>query len=200
MIQPSPFLLALDLSGKPVLVVGSGEEAIARASALKEAGASVSLVAPAPEAVLQNWAAENNVSLVEREPSEVDLDGMWLVVLADQNAQWAERLGRAASARRVFFCAIDQPKWNSFAHVALARAGALRVGFSSSGRAPALVAALRRELTRLFEEARLSEFVERMAELRERLPPERRAEKLRALAAQIRLTGRLSLPESDCSK
>jgi len=200
MTQPSPFLLALDLSGKPVLVVGSGEEAIARASALKDAGASVSLVAPAPEAMLQDWAAKNNVPLVEREPSEVDLDGMWLVVLADQNAQWAERLGRAARARRVFFCAIDQPKWNSFAHVALARAGALRVGFSSSGRAPALVAALRRELTRLFEEARLSDFVERMAELRERLPPERRAEKLRALASQIRLTGRLSLPESDCSE
>ncbi len=200
MIQPSPFLLALDMRGKPVLVVGSGGEAILRASALKEAGAAVLLIAPSPEAQLLEWAAREGVSLTERAPSESDLDGMWLAILADQDAELAERLGRAASARRVLFCAVDQPIWNSFAHVALARAGALRVGFSSSGRAPALVSALRREFTRLFEEAELSAFVERLAKLRESLPPEKRAEKMRALAAQVRLTGRLELPQGDSSE
>lgn len=195
MTQPSPFLLALDLRGKPTLVVGSGEEAIARASALQEAGASVVLVTPSPEAALWAWAREKGVPLLERAPLESDLDGVWLAVLADQHPAWAELLGRAANARRILFCAVDQPQWNSFAHVALARAGALRVGLSSSGRAPALVAALRRELMRLFEQAKLSDFVERMAQLRESLPPETRAEKLRTLAGKVRLTGHLELPE-----
>lgn len=189
-----PFLLALDLLGKSVLVVGSGDEARQRAESLMSAGAQVSVVSPTPDAALGDWALQNHVALIVREPEPQDLKERWLAVLTDRNPSWASMLGRAAALERVFFCAVDQPGFNTFSHVAIAKAGALQVGISSAGQAPAVAAALRRELDQVFREVDLASFVERFASLRNSLDRGERGEILRGLADHIRITGGLDLP------
>ena len=65
--------------------------------------------------------ASGAVTLAARPATEADLDGVWLAVLTDMDPALAERLSRAAEARRVFFCAVDQPGFGSFSHVCLDR-------------------------------------------------------------------------------
>lgn len=189
-----PFLAALDLRDKPVVVIGSGEEARSRAEAFVTAGALISLIVPAPDPELESWAQRCAIETTVREPQASDLSGKWLAVLTDRNPDRAARFGQLARQAGVFFCAIDQPEWNSFSHVAIVRAGSLQLGISSGGRAPAVAAGLRREFARIFTEADLASFVERFADLRDRLDPSQRIQRLRSLAAEIRLMGSLNLP------
>jgi siroheme synthase-like protein len=196
-VSSEAFLVGLELTGRACLVVGSDDEAARRATALARAGALVTIVAEAPNDAVRALAADGTVTLAARVFAETDLDGVWLAVLGDRDATRAERMARAAEARRVFFCAVDQPSFGSFSHLALARAGALSVGISTRGRAPALARRLREELERLFRAAGLERFVEGLAALRARTPSAERARVLGQAVANVRFTGALELPEQD---
>lgn len=193
MTTKDPLLVALDLEEKPCLVIGSGAEAAVRASALLRAGAEVRVVAEAPGPELEALAASVGLKLERRTFLESDLEPVWLVILADRDAELAARVGALARARRLLFCAIDRPAHNNFAHLAVARAGRLSVAISSGGSVPALAKRLRQELERVAAEAGLAEFVEWLARLREELPRAERAEKLARIVAGVRL-GPLELP------
>lgn len=187
--------LALHLKGKACLVVGSGAEALQRARRLARGGARVSVVSTAPSAELRALAAEGALELRERAPRDADLDGAWFAVLTDRDEALARRLGRAAEARRVWFCSVDQPEHGSASHLAEAHAGSLVLGISTAGRVPALARRLREELTRVFDEAGFADFVERLAELRARLPSAARRDTFSKLLSGLRFAGRLELPE-----
>jgi len=185
------FPVALILRERECVVIGSGEEAAARARALVEAGARVVCVAESPSAKLLALRDEAIVELAERAFREQDLDGKWLAVLTDRNAELAERVSSAAELRRVFFCATDQPEHNTFAHMALARAGLVTFAVSTEGQAPALGRRLREELERLSSEADLASFSEELAELRRRTPSAERAGVLGRAVAHVAFQGRL---------
>lgn len=187
--------IALVLEGKPCLVVGSGPEAARRARGLLEAGAALTVVAPAPDAELESLARDGSVRLERREFAESDLDRCWLAVLTDTNTELAARVAEAAERRRVLFAALDRPESSGFFHMAIARAGALLIAISTSGSVPALGRRLRQELERVLSEAKLEEFVERLAELREKTPSADRSRLLGRAVSGLRLTGKLELPE-----
>ena len=170
------FPIALKLRERRCLVVGDGSDAASRAQALADAGAEVLLVKPSDYVT-------------------TDLDGVWLAVLTERNAELAARLTADCEARQTFFCAVDQPAFGSFAHVAIARAGSLFVGIGSSGRAPALARRLRQLLQALFDRSGLAAYAEELAELRERTAPADRPRVLNAAVEALELEGRLKLPE-----
>jgi uroporphyrin-III C-methyltransferase/precorrin-2 dehydrogenase/sirohydrochlorin ferrochelatase len=170
------FPVALKLTAKRCVVIGKNEEARARAAALETAGAFVTVV--------EDFSAEH-------------LDGAWLAVLTDRDAALAERVAREAEARRVFFCAVDQPEVGSYSHVAITRAGPVFAAFGTQGEAPALARRLRELVEELFVNAGLGAFAARLAAVRKRTPPERRREVLNALVEDVRLEGKLVLPEVD---
>lgn len=176
MVTPA-FPVALKLVGRACLVVGTGDEARARAAALEAAGAKVTLVSRAFV------------------PS--DLDGMWLAVLTDRDDELALRIARAAEERRVFFCAVDQPEAGSYSHVAIARAGPVFAALGTQGEAPALARRLRELIEELFDGAGLGPFAESLAELRKNTPPERRRDVLNAAVEGVRIEGSLVLPKAD---
>lgn len=171
------FPVALKLDGRACLVVGTGEEARARAAALESAGAKV-------------------VTLERRFVPE-DLDGIWLAVLTERDAELAALIAREAEARRVFFCAVDQPEVGSYSHLGVARAGPVFAALGTQGEAPALARRLRELFEELFAKAGLGDFAERLAELRRNTPPERRREVLNAAVADVRIEGKLVLPKPD---
>jgi siroheme synthase-like protein len=189
----SAFPVALKLTGRAVLVVGGGDEAALRAEGLLAAGARVTVVS---ETVSERVAAlgASGVELVRRAPRPDDLDGRWLLVLADRNPALADELAREAEKRALFYCAIDDSRVGSFSHVAIARAGLVFAAVGSQGEAPALARRMRELLDGLFAKAGLAAFAERLAELRRVTPPEKRREVLAAAVRDVELRGELVLP------
>lgn len=189
------FPIGLKLDGLPCLVVGSGEEAPRRAEALFRAGARVTAVSGSPPADLAAMEARGELVLARRAFVESDFEGVWLAVLTDLNAPLAERMQREAARRRTFFCAVDQPAYSTYSHPALVREGPLVVAVSTSGRAPALARRLKEELARLFAEAGIQKFIDRLAELRAATPSAERRETLGRAVSAVRFTGKVEIPE-----
>jgi len=182
--------LNLLLDDRKCLVVGGGPEAALRAGNLLEAGAHVWVVGVEATPGLEALASAR-LRVEQRPFAESDVDDAWLVVQVTQDAALARRIGQACEARRVFFCAVDQPENSSYSHLALARAGALTVAIGTEGRAPALGRRLREELARVLNEAGAADEVERLAALRSATPPAERREALGRAVADVHFTGRL---------
>lgn len=187
------FPIALLLEGRAVLVVGSTSEATSRTRAFLEARAKPVVVSPSPSAELRDWANSGDITLHERDFTDADLDDKWLVVLVDQNASLAAHLAALAEQQRVFFCAVDQPEHNSYAHMAQARAGLLTIAISTAGQAPALGRRLREELERLLTDSGMADFVEQLAGLRAQTPSAERRQVLGEAVAAVRFDGTLRL-------
>lgn len=194
------FPIFLKLDGRRCLVIGNGSEAAHRASTLLEARAEVRLIAPEPDASLRTWLRQQAsplLSVAERPYEASDLDGVWLALLTERNAELAERVARDTEARQIFFCAVDQPAYGSFAHGARVSAGALTLAIGTAGRAPALARRLREIFQELFDRANLAEFVAKLAELREKTPSAERHRVLGEAVKSLRLEGRLRWDERE---
>jgi siroheme synthase-like protein len=182
--------LNLLLDDRKCVVIGGGAEAAQRTGNLLEAGARVLLVGEDETPGLEMLASPR-LSIEKRRFRESDLDEAWLVVQTIQDAELARRVGAACDARRIFFCAIDQPESSSYAHLALVRAGSLTLAIGTEGRAPALGRRLREELGRVLSEAGAAEEVERLAALRAATPSAQRREVLGNAVAEVHFTGSL---------
>jgi len=192
MTQPV-FPIALLLEGRACLVVGSRPEVTSRTQALLEARARPTVVSAAANEAIRALAATGSIELHERDFVDDDLDGKWLAVLVDENATLAARMARIAEAQRVFFCAVDQPQHNSYAHMAQARAGLLTIAISTAGQAPALGRRLREELERLLAAANMAAFVDKLAALRQVTPSSDRRKVLGDAVAGVHFSGKLEL-------
>jgi precorrin-2 dehydrogenase/sirohydrochlorin ferrochelatase len=194
------FPVSLKLEGRPCLVIGNGREARLRAEALLEARAPVRLVSSRADAEITAWASELGSPLLsfEARPYRVtDLDGVWLAVLTDRDGSLAAEVAADAERAQVLFCAVDQPAYGSFTHVARVTAGALTLAIGTAGRAPALARRLREIFQQLFDDAGMSAYVEQLAELRERTPSADRARVLGDAVKALCFEGRLRITPRD---
>jgi uroporphyrin-III C-methyltransferase/precorrin-2 dehydrogenase/sirohydrochlorin ferrochelatase len=132
----------LKLAGRRVVVVGGGSVAASKLDGLVTAGAVVTVVAPA---IAGSIAARNDVTVVEREFVEADLDGAWWVVAA-ATAAVNRVVAAAAEARRVFVNAVDDKDTATAYLGGVVRRGAVEVAISTGGTAPALAGLLREAL------------------------------------------------------
>lgn len=189
-MTPHGYPLNLLLDDRKCLVVGGGAEAALRTGNLLEAGARVLLVGEEATPGLELLTSPR-LRIEQRPFEERDLDDAWLVVQASQDAALAERIGGACAARRIFFCAIDQPEHSSYSHLALTRAGSLTLAIGTEGRAPSLGRRLREEFSRVLSEAGAADEVERLAALRAATPASQRREVLGRAVADVHLTGAL---------
>jgi uroporphyrin-III C-methyltransferase/precorrin-2 dehydrogenase/sirohydrochlorin ferrochelatase len=133
--------LFLNLTGRPVLLVGGGPVAASKLQQLRGTGAAVRVVAPevSPEIVA------TGVPVERRGFVETDLDGVWLVVAA-ATPEVNRAVSAAADARRIFVNAVDDPA-NATAYLSgVLRRDGVTVAISTDGHAPALTALLREAL------------------------------------------------------
>jgi siroheme synthase-like protein len=182
--------LNLLLEDRKCVVIGGGTEAAVRAGNLLEAGACVLLVGEETTPGLDSLASPK-LRVERRRFEATDLDEAWLVVQATLDAELARRVGDLCQARRIFFCAVDQPEHSSYAHLALVREGSLTLAIGTEGRVPALGRRLREELARVLSEAGAAEEVERLAALRTETPSVERREALGRAVADVHFTGSL---------
>jgi siroheme synthase-like protein len=151
--------LFLNVTGRPVVLVGGGRVAAAKLQQLLAAGARVTVVAPEVAAASQAVPAGDRervaprgdsacVRFVTRRFEPDDLDGAWLVVAAatpDVN----RAVAAAAEERRLFVNAVDDPA-NATAYLSgVVRRDGVTIAISTSGHAPALTSLLREALDAL---------------------------------------------------
>ena len=165
----------LKLQGRRVLLVGGGPVAAGKLRGLLEAGADVTVVAPA--IVLEIAAAP--VTTATRRFQVSDLDGVSFVVAAAPPDVNREVAG-AAQARGIFVNAVDDVESASAYAGAVVRRAGVTIAISTEGDAPALAGLVREALEALLpddldkwmETARASrrEWLERKVPMAERRP------------------------------
>lgn len=148
------FPIFLKLAGRPVLLVGGGPVAAGKLAALREAGALVTVVAPAITPPLR----QPGVTLRQRGFEAADLDGVWFVVAA-ATPEVNRQVAAAAAERRLFVNAVDDPAVATAYAGGVVRRGEVTMVLSTGGETPALSGLLREGL-----EALLPEDLDRWAE------------------------------------
>jgi precorrin-2 dehydrogenase/sirohydrochlorin ferrochelatase len=141
--------LFLDLKDRRVLVVGGGAVAERKVESLVAAGAAVNLVALDITDALAELAEAGTIRLQQRKFVEADLDGMVLVISATDDRAAQAQIAAAARARNIPINTVDQPELCDFIVPAIVRKGDVVLAISTSGRSPALAAALRARLERV---------------------------------------------------
>jgi precorrin-2 dehydrogenase/sirohydrochlorin ferrochelatase len=135
--------LFIELLDRPVLVVGGGAVAERKVQSLLEAGADITLVAPDVTQELQRLAKNKAIRIHQRRFEEMDVERALLVITATDDAQIQNRAVAAARSRGIPVNTVDQPALCDFIVPAVVRHGDVIVAISTSGKSPALAAALR---------------------------------------------------------
>ncbi|HET7503887.1 MAG TPA: bifunctional precorrin-2 dehydrogenase/sirohydrochlorin ferrochelatase [Kofleriaceae bacterium] len=154
--EPGLYPVFLKLDGLPVVVVGGGTVAAGKLDALLEAGAQITVVAPAISdairaratartGIADGVAGSGGLRLVERGFVPADLDGARWVVAAATPAVNRE-VAAAATARGLFVNAVDDVASASAYLGGVVRRGPATVAISTGGLAPALAGLLREAL------------------------------------------------------
>jgi precorrin-2 dehydrogenase/sirohydrochlorin ferrochelatase len=160
--------VALDLRGRPCLVVGGGPVSEAKVEGLLHAGARVTVVSPALSERLAAWAAAGRIACRQREYDASDLDGHHLVFSATDRRDVTLAVAADARQRGLWVNAADDPTYCDFHLPSVLRRGRLQVAVSTGGASPALAARVRRDLESYFT-PEYEDLVELAAEVRREL-------------------------------
>ena len=145
---------------RPVLVIGGGEVAARKIAFLLRAGAQVQVVAQRLEPHLTMLADEQAINWRATEFDESQLDAVFLVIAATDDAALNRRIFDAANARHRLVNVVDDQPLCSFIFPSIVDRSPLLVAISSGGNAPVLARLLREKI-----EALLPGNLGRMAEV-----------------------------------
>ena len=159
---PAPYPANLLLAGQPVLVVGGGPVAARKTEALQQAGARVTVVAPAAAASI---AEQPEVTWLRRSYQPPEAGSYRLVVTATNDPAVNAQVARDCEAANVFVNSADDPANCTFTLPSVARREHLQVTVSTDGRSPALARWLRRRIEREIDSG-YTKLLELLAETR----------------------------------
>jgi precorrin-2 dehydrogenase/sirohydrochlorin ferrochelatase len=150
------------------LVVGGGAVASRKVQGLLDGGLRVSVVAPEIVDELSALAASHpELTLLKRTYDPADLDGARLVIVATDDGALNRRIAEEAAKRGLLVNVVDDPDGGSFVTPSVHRAGEVTIAVST-GRTPAVAAAIRAELGRRFD-GRYDRAIRALRGLRDRL-------------------------------
>ncbi len=138
----------LDLRGRPAVVVGGGTVAETKVGPLVDAGARVTVVAPALTPGLALRVREAGLTHLPRVYAAGDLAGAYLVIAATDDPEVNHAVHAEAEARGVLVNVVDDPPYCGFILPSILRRGDLVVAVSTSGNAPALAVRIRERIER----------------------------------------------------
>ncbi|HWE57898.1 MAG TPA: bifunctional precorrin-2 dehydrogenase/sirohydrochlorin ferrochelatase [Acidimicrobiales bacterium] len=155
-VSETLYPVGLVVAGKRVVVVGGGTVAARKVEALVDAGARVTVVAPAIGAEVRRLP----VDLVERPYRTGDLEGAWLAIAATDDPEVNHLVHADGQGARVWVNAADDPAACDFTLPAVLRRGPVSVAVSTGGRSPALAGWLRDQVA-----AQLGDEIGQLAEM-----------------------------------
>jgi uroporphyrin-III C-methyltransferase/precorrin-2 dehydrogenase/sirohydrochlorin ferrochelatase len=145
------FPLFLDIAGKPVLLVGGGDVAARKYALLEDAGAKITVVAPALGAELTNALTTGGFTHQAREFQAGDIDGMWLIVAATDDRAVNAAAAADAHAARIPCNVVDDRELSSFIMPAIIDRSPVQIAVSTGGTSPVLARLIRERLETLLD-------------------------------------------------
>lgn len=137
------FPLFVRVEDRSVVIVGSGDEALAKARLLAQSSARLRIVAEAPEPELRALARAQGLSLVEETFTAAHLEGAVLVFAATGDQGEDRRIVAEARRQGVAVNAVDRPELCDFFTPALVNRAPLAVAIGTEGTGPVLAQMVR---------------------------------------------------------
>src|SRR5690349_8455168 len=104
-----PFLVGLRVEDRACVVLGGDDEAADKSARLLDAGARLTVVAPALVPRLRDLVDGVHLAYRARAPRADDIDGAFLAVSTARDPDLSAQLYARASAGGVLLCCLDQP-------------------------------------------------------------------------------------------
>jgi uroporphyrin-III C-methyltransferase/precorrin-2 dehydrogenase/sirohydrochlorin ferrochelatase len=158
----------LDLTARPVLVVGGGAVASRKVELLLKAHAKVRVVAPCLHPELRVFRDAGRIEHLAGEFEPQQLEGMQLVIAATDREEINRAVAAAAAARSLFVNVVDSPSDSSCIMPAIVDRSPIIVAIGTGGHAPVLARRLRAQIEALLPE-RLGELARLAGRVRERV-------------------------------
>jgi len=136
----------LNVAGRRVVLVGSGEAALAKLRILARSSAMIALYAPSAEPSLARAAAEAGIALHPRLPDPADLRDAALVYAASGDADTDARTARLARSAGVPLNVVDNLEASDFITPAIVDRAPVTVAIGTEGAAPVLARAIKTDL------------------------------------------------------
>jgi siroheme synthase-like protein len=133
------FPLIVDLTNRPVLVIGGGTIGCRKAAQLVAEGAAVTMLSD----VFLGAIPEGVATVITRPYAPGDLDGYLFVVAATANGPVNDQIWAEAQERNILCNVVDDLSRGDTYFAALHTQGPVRVAVTTSGAAPALAQVLR---------------------------------------------------------
>ena len=140
--------IMVNMTGKPVVIIGGGEVAARKVLDLIDAGAIVKVISPEfnDEIIKNTEKYKDKVVLLKRKYQKNDLEDAFIVFSATNDSDVNAEVFREAEERKILINAVDDPPNCSFYIPSFVRKGDLLFSLSTSGASPAMAARLRREI------------------------------------------------------
>jgi len=138
--------LFLDINERACLVVGGGRVGARKAKGLLTAGARVTVVSPVMHAALEALLPDERLSLMRRTYRPSDMEGVFLVIGATDDAELNGRIKKDAQKANALCNVADSPQLCDFILPAVVNQGDLTLAITTAGKSPALAKRLRRQL------------------------------------------------------
>lgn len=149
MSAPTPppafgYVVSLNLSGRLAVIVGGGPVAAERVGDLRDAGADVLVVTPAPgDDLILRAAVDDAVHLEVRDYAAGDLTDAAIAIATREDDLDVAAFWDESRTRHVLASVLDDLPHCDFGATSLVRSGDLRIAVATAGRAPALAKRLR---------------------------------------------------------
>ncbi|PLR35014.1 uroporphyrinogen-III C-methyltransferase [Chimaeribacter californicus] len=156
------------LHQRACLLVGGGDVAERKARLLMNAGAQLTVCAPAFTPQFHLWAEQQALTLAAQPFDAALLADKWLVIAATDDMAVNQQVSDAAEAQRIFCNVVDAPEQAGFIMPSIIDRSPLMVAVSSGGRAPVLARLLREKLEALLPQ-HLGELATLAGSLRQRV-------------------------------
>jgi uroporphyrin-III C-methyltransferase/precorrin-2 dehydrogenase/sirohydrochlorin ferrochelatase len=156
-----------------VVVVGNGDEALAKARLLAQSSAALKIVADTPEAALAQWIATNGATHVAEAYDRHHLDGAVLVFAASGNERLDTRVSNDARTLGIPVNAVDRPELCDFFTPAIVNRAPVCVAIGTEGAGPVLSQMIRARIDQMLAPSlgRLASLAASFRDAAERLLP-----------------------------
>jgi precorrin-2 dehydrogenase / sirohydrochlorin ferrochelatase len=138
--------ILLDVTAKPVLLVGGGNVAHEKMSRLVDAEADVTVVAPALIPAVQEYIDGGRVRWIARAFEAGDTTGYFLVMIATDDGEVNRTIADEARAHGTLVNAADDAANCDFVLPSLVKRGDIQIASSTGGTSPAMARWLREQL------------------------------------------------------
>ena len=140
------FPLFIDARSLRCLIVGAGEVGARKLELMMKTPAHITVVAPLACNTVKQLATNKNVTLVEREFIDSDLEGKDLVFVATNNSDTNRYIHDCAKEKKVLVNVVDNTLLCQFITPSIVDRSPIVIAISSGGAAPVLLRYLRQKL------------------------------------------------------